>query len=205
MKAVLPENYLVDTLFPRVARAVDDLLASGMAVSVPRVLVKIGMLSPEKLREWQQGRVPYLERMVMGSLGKTNRIVRIVSFYAHDLKLPIAPQMQPVPSGTAGGFCAFRRPAWLSSRPRTSGYLTHDRPTGRRSRHQHRPRRVKSAVEQRDAADEGRLEAYGSIVVGEIIVSRGKVVRPSQLIASVRQTLSGARRAGTDLGDRRDA
>ena len=44
------------------------------------------------------------------------------------------------------------------------------------------------AAEQRDAADEGRLEASGSITVGSVIVSEGKVVRPSQLIASVRQT-----------------
>ena len=38
-----------------------------------------------------KGRVSYLERVVAGSLGKTNRIVRMVSLYAHDLKLPIAP------------------------------------------------------------------------------------------------------------------
>jgi hypothetical protein len=44
-------------------------------------------------------------------------------------------------------------------------------------------------VEQRDAADEGRLEPCGSTIVGnEAIVNQGKVVRPSQLIASVRQT-----------------
>ncbi len=41
------------------------------------------------------------------------------------------------------------------------------------------------AVQQRDAADEGRLEASGSIMVGPVIVNEGKVVRPSQLIASV--------------------
>ncbi len=48
------------------------------------------------------------------------------------------------------------------------------------------------AAEQRDAADEGRVEASGSIGVGKIIVSEDKVVRPSQLIASVRRTPSGA-------------
>ncbi len=46
----------------------------------------------------------------------------------------------------------------------------------------------REAVEQRDAADEGRLEPCGSIIVGKIIVNQGKVVRPSQLIASVRRT-----------------
>jgi hypothetical protein len=47
------------------------------------------------------------------------------------------------------------------------------------------------AVQQRDAADEGRLEAYGSIVVGTVIVNQGEVVRPSQLIASVRRSVEG--------------
>jgi hypothetical protein len=47
---------------------------------------------------------------------------------------------------------------------------------------------VGRAVEQRDAADEGRLGACGSIIVGTVIVNQGEVVRPSQLIASVRPT-----------------
>ncbi len=47
---------------------------------------------------------------------------------------------------------------------------------------------MRDVTEQRDAADEGRLEPCGSTIVGTLIVSEGKVVRPSQLIASVRQT-----------------
>jgi hypothetical protein len=55
------------------------------------------------------------------------------------------------------------------------------------------------AAEQRDAADEGRLDAYGSIIVGnEGIVNQGKVVRPSQLITSVRRT-RGERARRTDM------
>jgi hypothetical protein len=49
--------------------------------------------------------------------------------------------------------------------------------------------RESGAAQQRDAADEGRLEVSGSAMVGEIIVNQGKVVRPSQLIASVGQLL----------------
>ena len=48
--------------------------------------------------------------------------------------------------------------------------------------------RGREAAEQRDAADEGRLATSGSIMVGPVIVNQGKVVRPSQLIASVRRT-----------------
>ena len=44
------------------------------------------------------------------------------------------------------------------------------------------------AVEQADAADEGRLEASGSIMVGPVTADEGKVVRPSQLIRRVRRT-----------------
>jgi hypothetical protein len=58
---------------------------------------------------------------------------------------------------------------------------------------------MKRAVEQADAADEGRLEPCGTIMVGQFrgsagIVNQGKVVRPSQLIRSVRWTCGGARR-----------
>jgi hypothetical protein len=49
------------------------------------------------------------------------------------------------------------------------------------------------AVQQRDAADEGRLEQCGSTIIGnKVIVNEGKVVRPSQLIASVRRLEEGA-------------
>ena len=44
-------------------------------------------------------------------------------------------------------------------------------------------------AEQRDAADEGRLEACGRIIVGNnVIMNQGEVVRPSQLIATVGRT-----------------
>ena len=39
-----------------------------------------------------------------------------------------------------------------------------------------------------NAADKGRLVPSGSIFVGNVIVNEGEVVRPSQLIASVRRT-----------------
>ncbi len=47
------------------------------------------------------------------------------------------------------------------------------------------------AAERRDAADEGRLDACGSTIIGTVIVNDGEVVRPSQLIASVGQTHRG--------------
>jgi hypothetical protein len=57
------------------------------------------------------------------------------------------------------------------------------------SSYQRRPREGERTVEQRDAADEGRLDACGSSIFGnEVIVSGARSVRPSQLIASVGPT-----------------
>ena len=50
---------------------------------------------------------------------------------------------------------------------------------------------MSGAAEQRDAADEGRLEPCGSAIIGALIVTEGEVVRPSQLIASVIRTHTG--------------
>ena len=91
MKRLMPADYRADRLFPRVARAMQELLASNSPVSAPAVFVRIGMLSEEHLQAWRIGKVPYLERVITGSLGKTNRVVRIISFHAHDLKLPPSP------------------------------------------------------------------------------------------------------------------
>ena len=78
-------------LNPRVAKAMADLLKSNSPVSAPAVFVKMGMLSEENLQAWRGGKVPYLERVITGGLGKTNRVVCLISLYAHDLKLPPAP------------------------------------------------------------------------------------------------------------------
>jgi len=52
---------------------------------------------------------------------------------------------------------------------------------------------MNGVAEQRDAADEGRLDASGDVFVGTVIMNQGEVVRPSQLIASVGQTRRGER------------
>jgi hypothetical protein len=68
----------------------------------------------------------------------------------------------------------------------------HDTAAERRASDDHLSRSDRAA-EQRDAADEGRLEACGNAIVGDkAIVNQGEVVRPSQLIASVRRTIRGA-------------
>jgi hypothetical protein len=67
--------------------------------------------------------------------------------------------------------------------------LGHNPPQAKAEEHGIRGTRglVDEAVQQRDAADEGQLEPCGSIIIGQVIVNQGEVVRPSQLIASVRR------------------
>lgn len=79
--------YKEDKYYPKVVRAVEDLLNSGREFSVVDVLVKMGILLPQNLSRWQAGKVDYLERVVECNLSKANRILSIIGFHTHDLNL----------------------------------------------------------------------------------------------------------------------
>ena len=51
------------------------------------ILIEMGNLSKKNYEAWRKGQVPYLERVVAGSLSKANRILRIIGFHVHDLKM----------------------------------------------------------------------------------------------------------------------
>ncbi len=87
------DSYRDDPLYPRIVRAVEPLLARGKVVAPVDVLVGMGLLDPAKLEDWRLGRVPYLERVIDCNLTRLSRLLRILRFHAHDLKL--------VPSTTA--------------------------------------------------------------------------------------------------------
>lgn len=91
MKRLTVANYKTDKYYPRVVKAIANLLSRNAPVSAPAVFVEMGMLSEEHLQAWRQGKIPYLERVTNCGLGKTSRVVRLISFHAHDLKLPPAP------------------------------------------------------------------------------------------------------------------
>ncbi len=91
MKRPTPADYQSDTLFPRVQRAMTELLRAGQPVSAPAVFVRMGVLRQADLGAWRLGRVAYLERVILGNLSKINRVLRIISLYAHDLQLFLAP------------------------------------------------------------------------------------------------------------------
>ena len=85
--------YRDDPLYPRIVRAVADILKTGKVVAPVDVFVRMGLLAPESLEDWRRGRVPYLEAIIGCNLTRLSRLLRILRFHAHDLRL--------VPSVTA--------------------------------------------------------------------------------------------------------
>jgi hypothetical protein len=87
------DNFRDDPLYPRIERAVAAILANGKVVAPVDVLLRMDLLEPAQLEDWRCGRVPYLERVIRGNLTRLSRLLRILRFHVHDLKL--------VPSVTA--------------------------------------------------------------------------------------------------------
>jgi hypothetical protein len=80
-------TYREDALYPRIARAVSAILRRGKVVAPVDVLVEMGVLAPERLEDWRRGRVPFLEQVITCNLTRLSRLLRILRFHAHDLKL----------------------------------------------------------------------------------------------------------------------
>jgi len=86
-------NYREDEYYPKVVRAVGEVLAHSEVVAPVDVFVQLKLLSKTDLEAWRFGRVPYLEKVIGCSLGKTSRILRLLRMHVHDLNM--------VPSHTA--------------------------------------------------------------------------------------------------------
>ena len=80
-------SYRDDSLYPRIARAVDALLQHGKVVAPVDVLIGMELLTREHLEDWRRGRLPYLERVINCNLTRLSRLLRILGFHAHDLNL----------------------------------------------------------------------------------------------------------------------
>ncbi|MFQ5792457.1 MAG: hypothetical protein ACE5JI_18460 [Acidobacteriota bacterium] len=76
-----------DPLYPRIARAAEQILARGKVVAPVDVLVGMNLLAPERVEDWRRGRVPYLEKVIHCNVTRLSRLLRILRFHAHDLKL----------------------------------------------------------------------------------------------------------------------
>jgi hypothetical protein len=87
MTTVSVDSFRSDPMFPRIERAVAELLAKGDVVAPVDVLVGMGLLRSEHLAEWRRGQIAYLERVITCNLSRVSRILRILRFHAHDLNL----------------------------------------------------------------------------------------------------------------------
>ena len=90
---VSTDTFRDDPLHPKVASAVEKLLARGKVVAAIDVLVAMGLLNSARVEDWRRGRVPYLEAVIDCNIPRLSRLLRILRFHAHDLNL--------VPSATA--------------------------------------------------------------------------------------------------------
>jgi hypothetical protein len=84
---VTVDDFRRDAMFPRIARAVAAILANGKVVAPVDVLVRTDVLAPKDLEDWRFGRVPYLERVIRGSLRRLSRLLRVLGYHCHDLNL----------------------------------------------------------------------------------------------------------------------
>lgn len=76
-----------DPLYPRIECTVAAIFEQGQVVTPVDVLVGMGLLAPSRLTNWRRGRIPYLEQVIDCNLARLSRLLRILQFHAHDLKL----------------------------------------------------------------------------------------------------------------------
>ena len=80
-------NYKNDKYYPRVVKAVKELLSHSEVVAPVDVIIRMGNLSKQNYDSWKKGQVSYLEKVFEGNLSKANRILQIIKFHAHDLNM----------------------------------------------------------------------------------------------------------------------
>ncbi len=85
--AVSVATYRESPLYPRIVRAVERILARRNVVAPVDILVGMDLLAPEGLEDWRRDRVPYLEKVIHCNLTRLSRLLRILRFHAHDLRL----------------------------------------------------------------------------------------------------------------------
>lgn len=87
MKAITASNYAKDHYYPKVVKAVAQLLEERGVVVPVDLFVKLGFVSDAGLDEWRLGDVRCLEDVLRCDLEKAARLLEILRRHAHDLKL----------------------------------------------------------------------------------------------------------------------
>ena len=73
---------MADSLEYRILAAANAALGRNRFVAPIDVLTGLGWLRPDHTEPWRRGRVPYLERVTVASLGKLSRALRILRRWA---------------------------------------------------------------------------------------------------------------------------
>jgi len=71
----------------KVQFTVQQLIQEKGYVSALDLLVRIGKVAPKQVEDWRFGRVPYLERVIQGSLGKCSSILASMRETAEEMGL----------------------------------------------------------------------------------------------------------------------
>ncbi len=87
MKKITASTYKKDKYYPKVTRAVHEILQESNFVAPVDLFMKIGTLTKEDYEDWRFGRVSCLERVISCNLSKKNRVLRILQHHARDLGL----------------------------------------------------------------------------------------------------------------------
>ena len=80
-------NYREFKEYPEIVAAVSRILARQRYVAPVELFVEMNLLPAADLARWKQGQIPVLERVIRCNLTKAGRILRLLRFHAHDLKL----------------------------------------------------------------------------------------------------------------------
>ncbi len=87
MKKLTVHNYRDDKYYPRVLKAIANILDKSDVVAPVEVFMEMSLLTRKQYEDWRFGRIACLERVIQGNLGKVGRILRLIGFCAHDLDM----------------------------------------------------------------------------------------------------------------------
>jgi hypothetical protein len=68
MKTINKSNYQKHRLYPAIARTVASILETSNVVTPVELLLRLQRISKQQYEDWRFGRIPYLERVCLGSL-----------------------------------------------------------------------------------------------------------------------------------------
>lgn len=87
MKKITIDNYKQDHYYNKVVNAFDEIFKNNNFISPLLIFKSLELLNYGDIEKWEKGNIPYLEKVIQCNLSKASRILRIISFHAHDLNM----------------------------------------------------------------------------------------------------------------------